>query len=128
MAYLPCNIGGGGMTETLLWENDSPTTTFSAKTITLSDSMDNYDYIKILYYVESRNDAISLYVKSDEIATSSTGKNIRTISGYTGGRVLARYFYKSSDTTIYFSGAQQLNKAYSETSSIKPLAVYGVNV
>lgn len=129
MAFIPCNIGGGGgMTETLLWQNDSPATQFGSKTITLSDSMDNYDYIKILYYVSSSaNPSISLYVKPDEIS-DSTGENRRTISGYYGNRVLARFFYRNGDTQIFFSGAQQLNQAYSSSSSIKPMAVYGVNV
>lgn len=34
-------------TETVLWTNDSPTSAFAAKTVTLSDSLENYDKLRI---------------------------------------------------------------------------------
>jgi hypothetical protein len=39
--------GGGSETETVLWENSSPTSAFAAKTVTLSDSLENYDKLRI---------------------------------------------------------------------------------
>ena len=41
--------GGGGETGTLLWEND-PSLPAITQNIQLSDSVDNYSKIKILYY------------------------------------------------------------------------------
>lgn len=36
-------------TRTILWTNSSPTSSFSNQTITLSESLDNYEYYEILF-------------------------------------------------------------------------------
>lgn len=51
------NVGGGGaLSETVLWTNTSPTSSFSNLTIDLDSSLDNgYKYIKIVYRVSTTN-------------------------------------------------------------------------
>ena len=49
MSLYRCGGGGGMLEETVLWTNPSPTSDFAAQTVTLSDSISNYDYIKFEY-------------------------------------------------------------------------------
>ena len=41
--------GGGGITYTRLWTNSAPATTFGAQTITLSESLENYNAVRIVW-------------------------------------------------------------------------------
>ena len=45
--------GGGGMTETVIWTNPSPSSSFSEQDIALSNDYNNYDLIKIYYKISS---------------------------------------------------------------------------
>lgn len=50
MALYGCMAGGGGAPqETNLWTNPSPNSQFNEQYVTLSDSVDNYDYIKFTF-------------------------------------------------------------------------------
>jgi len=40
---------GGGSAPVVLWENQSPSASFAAQTITLSDDVENYDYIGVIF-------------------------------------------------------------------------------
>lgn len=40
----------------ILWTNPGPTSSFSAQTITLSESLDNYEYYEILFKQTNTND------------------------------------------------------------------------
>lgn len=55
--------GSGALTETTLWTNLSPTSVFSGQTITLTESILNYDYIKIVYrgYLEDNATSEVIY-------------------------------------------------------------------
>jgi hypothetical protein len=46
-----------GFKEVTLWENPSPTSAFANQTVTLSDSLDNYNYIAISYIYTSATPA-----------------------------------------------------------------------
>ena len=56
--------GGSGFDETVLWTNASPTSSFTAQVITLSESIDNYDFIK-LEYRRTTSDATICKVLTD---------------------------------------------------------------
>ena len=48
MGFYRCGSGGGGtLKETVLWTNGSPTASFAPQDVTLSDDIDNYDFLKI---------------------------------------------------------------------------------
>lgn len=47
--------GGGGLTITKLWENSSPSASFAGQTITLSDDVENYDFIGVICAASSTN-------------------------------------------------------------------------
>lgn len=58
MSFLSCKNGpsGGTMSETELWSNSSPTSSFAVQTITLDISYSNFDYIK-MYCRHSTSDS-----------------------------------------------------------------------
>lgn len=40
---------GGGITEKSLWTNNAPSAAYSSDTVTLSENLDNYDYVKVKF-------------------------------------------------------------------------------
>lgn len=48
MAWYKCG-GGGALSETVLWTNPSPTSNQAASTVSLTDNISNYKYIKIYW-------------------------------------------------------------------------------
>jgi len=66
MAFIPCNIGGGSgvtITEDTLWTNQSPSSSFTSTSITLSSPYTDYDYIKITFKRHYKDAANSSYVR-----------------------------------------------------------------
>lgn len=103
------------MTETTLWTNSSPTTSFSAQAVTLSQSMANFDYIKI-QYAKTKD-------KTGEFQPSiivSYADFLHTKSSEDSGRIKAvlyyydtyRRFYYVSDTSIQFNQATSGSTSY----------------
>lgn len=116
----------GGMVTTL-WQNASPTSSFAAQTITLSDSVNNYDMVLVHYYhnatVESdRYDRLTVF-----LPTFSTASLDVVAHGYnrTGGR----YITSISGTSMTFSAAGYNGSTTSSTNGYgTPIAVYGVKL
>lgn len=49
MSLFRCGGGGGKLDETVLWTNPNLTSDFASQTVTLSDNVDNYDFIKFVF-------------------------------------------------------------------------------
>lgn len=49
MAFLRCGGGRATLKATTLWTNSSPSSSFSAQAVTLSNSMYSYDYIRVYF-------------------------------------------------------------------------------
>lgn len=129
------NVSGGGMTETLLWENPNPTADFSASTVTLSDNLSNYDYIKfVAYRNKSSRTGINVY---EIIVNRDSFVKVQSQYAY-GGSYFCFYAkygntneYKrpvrySSDTGIYFLNCTSLNSSGTTNSYCIPAAIYGL--
>ena len=98
--------GGGKMSETVLWTNPSPSSNRSGtNTITLSESYENYDFIRIKFkYVASTSasstnpgDVKSVYISSYDL-TAYNGPTVALsrING-SGGYVASRYVYSPTN-------------------------------
>lgn len=131
MAYIPCIIGEGstGYTETSLWTNSAPTSAFAAQTVTLSDSISNYKYIKIKYRVSNSNSETSSVIMSVEDLKNtdtfdSTGLTYGSMSG-NGYKV--RDYYYVNDTSISFTAGYQINYVATDNNSCIPLEITGLN-
>lgn len=125
-------IGGNGeqYTETVLWTNPSPTADFAAQTVTLSNSIDNYKYIKIKYcfsksyntgnYLSDYIISVDEFKKAPYPEASGTARlnfsfarmNTSNVAGY-------RRFYYASSTTIRFGST--------DTNALIPLEILGIN-
>lgn len=62
--------------ETVLWENPSPTSNFSAQTATLSDDMTNYSFLRVEGTVTKSNTyPIEVYCSPSYLFTCSASKS-----------------------------------------------------
>ena len=127
--------GGGRYKETSLWTNPNPTTAISsALTVTLSDSVDNYDYIKLWYrYSTADATAYSMIYTKDAFKQCQQGTFKAPIVGFTeqatDGSLYARQAYYVSTTSVKFGGACYLlgSSSTDSTKSI-PIEVVGIKV
>jgi hypothetical protein len=92
-------------TETLLWENSSPTSQFTSDSLTLSDNIKNYDYLKVYWRFSTTDNTtnfiivnVNEFLQTEVIPTDRPAISCST-SETTYGRIV-RY---NSDTTVYIS-------------------------
>lgn len=129
-------IGGNGekYTETVLWTNPNTSVDFDSQTVTLSDSIGNYKYIKFVYLFAKGNTVeMDWYVATDKLRmTSGTNgsfalglNNFGTSSGtlYPWSRVV----YYVSDTSILFHPARAVNALITQNQRLIPKEILGVN-
>ena len=110
MAFIPMNSGsGGGLTETDLWTNPSPTSSFGSDTVTLSQSYKNFDYLKISFRW-STSDSTSFSAIIPKATLESNVERTFAIGGNlsSSGKARTRVGYASSETSIYISNSYQL--------------------
>ena len=110
-----------------LWRNLSPTSSFATQTITLSQSMDNFQYIIIVYFQGVADGGLQTqYIQN---IPNVTGQNVcftRIQYSYDNATKLCeRRFYKTSSTTI-LAGDCYANGAITDTDNV-PVAIYGSN-
>jgi len=131
MAFIPCNIGGGGgMTQTTLWTNTASTSAFSSQTVTLSDSIANYDYIGVKYRASTSSSTRStevLFVSNDLKSASTSYSNtvFPCFCAYSSSAYWARYITFSTNTKLSISSAGKIGAASSDTTKAIPLYIYG---
>lgn len=118
-------------TETLLWTNPSPTGTFSPQTITLSQSIRNFDYIKIRYLMSRAKTPLvygTLLMPVDEFVTTADvdGALMIGITGRGGNFPLTRPTIYASDTSIQFLAANRVGGSSASTDVDIPQEIYGV--
>ena len=106
---------------TILWTNPNPTSAFSGQTITLSDSISNYDFYEVIYSEYAGNDP---YGSSGKILTSHI-----TNIGQVANLFVRRSVTALSGTSMTFGDGQQcasFNGSWtSQNSRIVPVYVIG---
>lgn len=109
-----------GRTMEMLWINASPLSNFSAQTITLSDSLANYDafLITYLYRSHSRRRA-TLFINN-----GTNNGNIYQMMGNGGTSKYTRRFTIPTDTTLTFTTGY--TGSDSAAGQCVPEAVYGI--
>ena len=134
MALFRCMVksggGGSGLTETQLWENSSPGATagFTAKKVTLSGNIENYDYICVEYAkaYNALTTKAKVYWKVSDFQNFalSAGSLVGSISSMSNGPTLnSRGVRYESATEVYF-GASYAGGSTTNTWNI-PLYIYG---
>lgn len=103
--------------ETVLWTNSAPTANFTAQDVTLSQSMANFDYVKVQY---AKTKSKTSDVQMSVIIPYSDF--LHTISSEDSGRLTGALYYYStyrrfnyvSNTSIHFTGAASGSTAYND--------------
>lgn len=118
-------------TETTLWTNPSPTGTFSPQTITLSQSIRNFDFIKIKYLMSRAKTPLvygTLLMPVDEFVTTADvdGALMIGITGRGGNFPLTRPTIYASDTSIQFLAANRVGGNSTSTDVDIPQEIIGV--
>ena len=122
---------GHRMTETTLWTNPNPSSLYSNGTVTLSDDIDNYDYIKFTYkpWTTSSQIMSSLYPLSDvklSVSGNSTNHSVMSmICNLSDNSNFARRVYYASDTSITFNASYQINASNSSANTNIPQQIIG---
>lgn len=124
-------VVAGDMEETVLWENSSPSSTYGGGDVTLSDNVNNYDYIAIdfnLNYTQSQYQTVMgkvYYSVDDYKQLNAPASNVKTgIFGfsYSASAPAYRQFYYKSDTVLTFGIGYAGGTA---AGWVIPLHVYG---
>ena len=118
------------MNETILWTNNSPTSEYSGGNVTLSDSLSNYDYIKITVRAGTTNTTSwsTLYSISEfkTFAQNSTVSGCGHISGLNSANVRrSRGLVYVDDTTVNFKVCYEDGNSTLKNSDIIPTAIIG---
>lgn len=127
--------GGGGATlvETVLWQNPSPSSNFGGQTITLSEDMNNYDYLGISWAYSTSNQSgngINKLIMSvpdfKKVAYTSTAGTYPAVGTFTGTYSYVRNLIRSSDTTIYVGNCYQMSTSTQANGNSIPIQVVGI--
>lgn len=125
MAEKLCQLkkkGGAALTESILWTNSSPTSSFASKDISLNDSFLNYSYIKFSYKIKtSSSEEYQVLCPADLVKKSAFSTNVPIISigarhATTGGTTLVRFITYVSDTSLHFSNASVITSSTTDNS------------
>ena len=113
--------------ETTLWTNSSPTSSFSAQSVTLSKAVQNFEYLEI-YYRFSTSDSTTVrdIFLVEDLDTSSITRRIIGMRR-TSGETRVRPIQLTSSTTIQFSASYQTTTSSQSTSNtyIIPTKIVG---
>ena len=93
--------GGGGMSETTLWTNSSPTANFSLSTITLSQGISSFDFIKIIFVGNKSAYSSGSEYRQELICPASGLVNAVSTASYCRPSIMGR----ASGTSNYFARA-----------------------
>ena len=117
--------------ETTLWTNSSPTSSFATQTVTLSNGISNYSYIKIVYRASNTVEEESyLYVPQAKMisSTETNDYNIVGLCNYGTSYRYIRFAFYASDTSIKFSDCGRWKNNANGNTICVPISIIGVNV
>ena len=122
--------GGGRYTETSLWTNPSPTSSFATQDVTLSQSMDDFKYLAFKVSNGSANfKAIVSVVEFKNMPLS--GANAFAIfpgnANSAGNTYFARFVTYKNTTTVNITTGYQVGGTSQNNTYAIPLEILGLN-
>lgn len=124
---------GGTLTETVLWTNSNPTSSFAAQTVTLNQSIttDKFDYIKITIRISTSVATEQSYIfPTNEFLDFADGSTQNIRRGYIGTRPNGndlRIIFSVSNTQVNFTAPLRAGSTTSSSNSIIiPLKIIGL--
>lgn len=128
-------IGGGNseLQETVLWTNSSPTSSFANQVVTLSDDINNYDYIKFYFRVSTSNGnsqnviaSVKDFKNLTDATTSNSFVSLSSPNEYTGSYRMVRRLNYVSATSVRINTSVRANGQGSDDTLIIPIAICGL--
>lgn len=117
------------LTETTLWTNSSPTSNFAAQSVTLSQSIANYSYIKIKWRGStSITTESSIIIEKSELQSATEDANTNNIGfGRKASTSYMRRVFYVSGTSLKFDAANGLGGTTGTNNSLAiPTSVIGM--
>jgi len=121
-------MGGGSASanETPLWTNGSPTSTQGDTTVTISDSLTNYDELRINY----RNSTSDSFERYATISVSKLLNDANTyyfyFGGYNGSSAMMRFVKYVSSTSIRIGPTSQVGGTSSDNTRYIVTSLVGI--
>ncbi|MBR6114274.1 MAG: hypothetical protein IKQ10_03735 [Oscillospiraceae bacterium] len=112
--------------KTVLWSNSAPTSSFAAKTVNLSDSVTNYDFLLVVlaFSTGTQDHSTDLIPVDDILGGAEYSLRINAASqNRTGGRSIT---VPTATTATFGTGAY--NGSSSQNGYAIPVAIYGVKL
>lgn len=138
MAFYRCSSGGGGtLKETVLWTNPSPTANFNRQSVTLSDDINNYDYIAVEYIYSKSSVDETEKSKSIMSVTDFKKGNLGTLVSRTcmalgiinsSNTTYNRQVWYRDDTTIEISACYAMTSTATANGNAVPLQIIGIKL
>lgn len=115
--------------ETALWTNPSPNNSYGYDTVTLSQSLESFKYIKAKYYDNTTSKtelSVLMPVADIKKVYAASGGNLAMCAPYSTGAFL-RFLGFRSATSVWISNAVYVDSpGTAQPSYIIPVAIYGV--
>lgn len=129
------------MTETVLWANPYPAYQFDAQAVDLSESVDNFDYIKVTFAASNSNmtDLRSVIFSVNDFKTYLGGAddvNKRDFmcspafskSGGLYSVYIRTFFYKPATNQVYFNQGLYVDTPTTAVTYAKPTVIVGIKI
>lgn len=122
--------GGGALRETVLWNNSNPTSAMGdSVSLSLSDDLNNYKYIKVTFRTSRTNSTESSVIMSIDdfkaTAGSAEGSFRLTICAYTTA-LFVRIIRYNSDTSVVVSRAISFTSSTENNNATIPTKISGL--
>lgn len=120
----------GWNSETTLWTNSSPTSTFAAQTVTLSSSLANYNYVKITVAIDTSTTSTKLidyiWPRSQFTTFTSTNSNPQGVIAARTTTNRVRLIQCTSNTQVTFGAASGVGATGTGNTTVIPLYIKGL--
>ena len=122
---------GGKMSETVLWTNPSPSSGFAAQTLSLSQDIDNFKYLKFVYgYSTTYNtEHLSFSISVDDFKKCVANNNRSyglCLTSRNSGNNFTRISFWVSDTSLSISNCYQFAGTASNNNLVIPVQIIGM--
>lgn len=132
-------LSGGGMTATRLWTNNSPSASFGAQTINLSEAASNFDAVRIVWEYntssgvtadnwEGNSGALSTLYELGSATLVGNSTVLQMGAVFTASNWYARkaYFASNAYTSITFSAPTRGGASGTSNTNLIPILVEGI--
>lgn len=121
------NVAAHEVTKTTLWTNSSPTASFAAQTITLSQPLANFDYIEIVWHGQrtTTSEKVNIFDVAGLAINSNYQFGGRITDDGSGSQSNVRYVHSSGTNSLVITTSYRVNSAANGTQYAIPIRVVG---